>query len=94
MSGWRWMISARATPRSVIFTSSRSTPSNSIDRSSNVSAPAALDAQIVQTIVSLAEGLGMDVVAEGVETALQLAHLRAIGCRSAQGFYFVRPHDG
>ncbi len=48
-------------------------------------------AQIVQTIVSLAEGLGMDVVAEGVESALQLAHLRAIGCRSAQGFYFARP---
>jgi predicted signal transduction protein with EAL and GGDEF domain len=37
--------------------------------------------------------MGMDVVAEGVETAEQLEWLRAIGCEYAQGFYFSRPVD-
>ncbi|MCX7684521.1 MAG: EAL domain-containing protein [Acetobacteraceae bacterium] len=47
------------------------------------------DAAIVGAIVSLAHGLGMDVVAEGVETAEQLAALRRLGCDEVQG-YFVR----
>ena len=48
-------------------------------------------AQIVRTIVMLADSLGMDVVAEGVETVGQLSQLRDVGCRSAQGYYFARP---
>ncbi|MFN7001043.1 MAG: putative bifunctional diguanylate cyclase/phosphodiesterase, partial [Elioraea tepidiphila] len=47
------------------------------------------DAAIVGAIVSLAHGLGMEVVAEGVETAEQLAALRRLGCDEVQG-YFVR----
>ncbi len=37
--------------------------------------------------------MGMDVVAEGVETLDQLEWLRSIGCEYAQGFYFSRPVD-
>jgi diguanylate cyclase (GGDEF)-like protein len=47
--------------------------------------------KIVEAIVALAHSLGMDVTAEGVETAQQQAQLEALGCTSAQGFYLSRP---
>jgi len=46
---------------------------------------------IVRTIVMLAHALGMDVIAEGVETAEQLALLRSLGCEYGQGYFFARP---
>src|SRR4029078_12747508 len=46
---------------------------------------------IVRAIVSLAENLGMEVVAEGVETHVQAEALRGLGCRRSQGFLFARP---
>lgn len=49
------------------------------------------DRAIVGAVVQLAEALGLTSVAEGVETADQLAELRDLGCRQAQGFYFARP---
>jgi EAL domain-containing protein (putative c-di-GMP-specific phosphodiesterase class I) len=49
------------------------------------------DEVLVSGILSMAFGLGLTVVAEGVETSKQLASLRAIGCSRAQGFYFSRP---
>jgi diguanylate cyclase (GGDEF)-like protein/PAS domain S-box-containing protein len=49
--------------------------------------------EMVRVIAAIAHNMGMDVVAEGVETAEQLEWLRAIGCESAQGFYFSRPVD-
>ena len=49
--------------------------------------------QIVQTIIALAHGLGIDVTAEGVETAEQLARLKALGCEFGQGYLFSRPVD-
>ncbi|GAC1537805.1 MAG: EAL domain-containing protein [Myxococcales bacterium] len=48
-------------------------------------------AAIVRTIVGLARALGMEVVAEGVETSQQVAQLQALGCDFGQGFYFSRP---
>ena len=48
---------------------------------------------IVKTIVALANMLNISVVAEGVETAVQLERLREIGCSHAQGFWFSRPVD-
>jgi EAL domain-containing protein (putative c-di-GMP-specific phosphodiesterase class I) len=48
---------------------------------------------MVCAIVALAQNLGMDVVAEGVETAEQLSQLEALGCEYVQGFYFSKPVD-
>lgn len=47
--------------------------------------------QIVQTIVMMARSLGLKVVAEGVETEMQLEQLRKLNCEGAQGFYFSKP---
>jgi diguanylate cyclase len=49
------------------------------------------DRPIVRAVVSLADALGLPVVAEGVETSEQVAELRNVGCRYVQGFYFARP---
>ncbi|WP_414985730.1 putative bifunctional diguanylate cyclase/phosphodiesterase [Acidovorax sp.] len=49
------------------------------------------DAAIVRTILALAASLDLDVVAEGVETAGQLAFLRLHGCEGFQGYLFGRP---
>ncbi len=49
------------------------------------------DASIVQAIISLAHGLRLKVVAEGVENAEQVAFLQNLGCDHYQGFYFSRP---
>lgn len=49
------------------------------------------DAAIVRTIVALGESLGLDILAEGVETVEQMEVLRAIGCGEVQGYYFSRP---
>jgi predicted signal transduction protein with EAL and GGDEF domain len=48
-------------------------------------------AAIVAAVVSLARELGVDAVAEGVETEQELEKLRSIGCELAQGFRFARP---
>jgi EAL domain-containing protein (putative c-di-GMP-specific phosphodiesterase class I) len=47
--------------------------------------------QIVRTIIELARVMGMDVVAEGIETREQYLLLREMGCRYGQGFLFARP---
>jgi diguanylate cyclase (GGDEF)-like protein len=49
------------------------------------------DASIVRAIISLAHGLRLKVVAEGVETADQVAFLQKLGCDQYQGFYFSPP---
>jgi Amt family ammonium transporter len=46
---------------------------------------------IVQAIAAMASALGLEVVAEGVETAEQGAEAHALGCGLAQGYYFARP---
>ena len=46
---------------------------------------------IVRTVIALAENLGMDVVAEGIETEAQRAELRAFKCEYGQGYLFARP---
>jgi diguanylate cyclase (GGDEF)-like protein len=49
--------------------------------------------EIVKTILSLGSNLGMEVVAEGVETPAQVSLLKSIGCEYAQGYFFSRPLD-
>jgi diguanylate cyclase (GGDEF)-like protein len=51
-------------------------------------------AAIVRATLSLGHSLGLDAVAEGVESAEQLAMLDAEGCRLAQGYYFSPPVHG
>jgi len=48
---------------------------------------------IVNSITSLARSLGLNVVAEGVETAGQIQSLRMLGCEMMQGFFYSRPVD-
>jgi EAL domain-containing protein (putative c-di-GMP-specific phosphodiesterase class I) len=54
---------------------------------------AAENIEIVRTIVSLADNMGMEVVAEGVETLSQLMQLRKLKCQYGQGYLFSRPVD-
>jgi EAL domain-containing protein (putative c-di-GMP-specific phosphodiesterase class I) len=56
----------------------------SLDRS-------ARDALLVKSTVDLAHSLGLQIVAEGVETAESLAILTAMGCDLAQGYFIARP---
>jgi EAL domain-containing protein (putative c-di-GMP-specific phosphodiesterase class I) len=49
------------------------------------------DAVIVSTIISMAHSLKLKVIAEGVETAEQLAFLKQQGCDEIQGYYFSKP---
>ena len=49
--------------------------------------------EVVRTLVSLARNLSMTTIAEGVETAEQLSHLRTLDCKG-QGYFFSQPVDG
>jgi diguanylate cyclase (GGDEF)-like protein/PAS domain S-box-containing protein len=53
------------------------------------------DACIVNAIISMAHGLKLNIVAEGVETEAQLEYLKQLGCQEIQGFFFgrARPAD-
>jgi len=65
-----------------------------IDRSfiSNMSA-LSVDFQIIDAIINLAHKLGINVTAEGVETAEQLALIRELKCEYGQGYFFSKPLD-
>ena len=47
--------------------------------------------QVVETIITLSNQLGLAVVAEGIETPAQLDWLRQLGCKFGQGFLFAKP---
>jgi EAL domain-containing protein (putative c-di-GMP-specific phosphodiesterase class I) len=49
------------------------------------------DVEIASTIITMARGLGLGVVAEGIETREQLEFLKALGCDRGQGYFLVRP---
>ncbi len=49
------------------------------------------DQAMVQAIVSMAQGLNLQLIAEGVETQEQVDHLQALGCHQMQGYFFSRP---
>jgi predicted signal transduction protein with EAL and GGDEF domain len=55
--------------------------------------PVGPGSEMVRAIVALAHDFGMDAVAEGVETAEQLAQLESLGCEYVQGFYFSKAVD-
>ncbi|MDH3437470.1 MAG: EAL domain-containing protein, partial [Betaproteobacteria bacterium] len=63
-----------------------------IDRSFVEGIPSEVgNAAIVEAVIMLSNSLGIQVVAEGVETAEQVAVLSAYGCGLAQGYYFSPP---
>lgn len=47
--------------------------------------------QIVKAIIEMGKGLGVAMIAEGIETVEQADILRQLGCTTAQGFYFSHP---
>jgi len=49
------------------------------------------DQVIIEAIIQLGHRLGVDVIAEGVETAEQLAYLKELSCHYGQGYYFSGP---
>ena len=49
--------------------------------------------EIIRTIIGLARNLGMDVVAEGTETAEEISYLKTLDCDFAQGYFFSKPVD-
>jgi diguanylate cyclase (GGDEF)-like protein len=51
-------------------------------------------AAIVRSIVSLGHALGLQIVAEGVETATAVRNVTSMGCDTAQGYYYARPLPG
>ncbi|MGO9956903.1 MAG: putative bifunctional diguanylate cyclase/phosphodiesterase [Solirubrobacteraceae bacterium] len=62
-----------------------------IDRSFIQQLPGGRDSSLVRMVTELGHHLGVQIVAEGVETDDQLAALREVGCDSLQGFLFGRP---
>ncbi len=62
-----------------------------IDRSFVWSVDSETRLDMVEAIMSVARGLNLRTVSEGVETPAQLAQLRRLGCNFAQGFLFYRP---
>ena len=49
------------------------------------------DSAIVSAVIALGHAMGLDVVAEGVETAEQAAYVSRLGCDEMQGYYFAKP---
>jgi EAL domain-containing protein (putative c-di-GMP-specific phosphodiesterase class I) len=49
------------------------------------------DRAIVEAVIALGHALGLKVIAKGVETPEQVAHLRALGSELGQGFYYGEP---
>jgi EAL domain-containing protein (putative c-di-GMP-specific phosphodiesterase class I) len=46
---------------------------------------------IVKSVVTLGRGLGMDIIAEGIETEYEAAMMTDFGCTELQGYYFSKP---
>lgn len=62
-----------------------------IDRSFVVDVPHDHNDAIIRAIAAMARSLGLDLIAEGVETAAQHAFLAAEGCQTGQGYRFGKP---
>lgn len=49
--------------------------------------------EIVKTVITLAQSLNLEVIAEGIENRSQIARLQELSCQYGQGFYFAKPHE-
>jgi predicted signal transduction protein with EAL and GGDEF domain len=89
--GVRWAIDDFGTGYcSLTYLSRLPVDSLKIDQSF-VQSSSPADASIVAAIIAMAHGLGLTVVAEGVETVGQLKALSALGCDRVQGYLLARP---
>ena len=64
-----------------------------IDRSFIGSISKVTSRRIVQSVITLGRGLGIDIVAEGVETEIEAVMMTHFGCTELQGYYFSKPID-
>jgi diguanylate cyclase (GGDEF)-like protein len=64
-----------------------------VDQSFVAGLPSQESEEVIKAIVSIAESLGFDVIAEGIEAASQLAKLEELRCRYGQGFLMSRPME-
>ena len=63
-----------------------------IDRSFVVELPRdKKDVSIVRAVATMAQGLGLEIVAEGVDSKVQIDFLTYLGCRAFQGYYYAKP---
>ena len=90
-SGWPSTTSVRASPRSAGFARCPWSRSRSTARSCATCPAAPTACAVVTAIIRLAQALGREVVAEGVENHEQRDFLTQQGCRLAQGFFLSRP---
>ncbi len=49
------------------------------------------DEAIVRAVIGIGQALGLQLVAEGIETIVQVARLQELGCTLGQGYYFAPP---
>lgn len=62
-----------------------------LDKSINDKFLAMEDTQVMRSIISLAHGLNLQIVAEGIETKESFERIQACGCDCIQGYYFSKP---
>ncbi|MEU0498766.1 bifunctional diguanylate cyclase/phosphodiesterase [Mycobacterium sp. NPDC006124] len=66
-------------------------PVNVIKLDRSLTAWVATDATLYRSLIGICDGLGLDVIAEGIETEESADTVRRLGCRYGQGFFFGRP---
>jgi EAL domain-containing protein (putative c-di-GMP-specific phosphodiesterase class I) len=64
-----------------------------IDRSFVAGLPSQESEEVIKAIVSIAESLDFDVIAEGIEDPSQFSRLEELRCRYGQGFHMSRPME-
>ena len=90
-SGPSSTTSGPATSRSATCASSRSTRSRSPASSSRTPTQTSKSSALAGAIVAMSRSLGIETVAEGIETAEQAERMRDLGCPFGQGYAFARP---
>ena len=56
--------------------------------------PSGENLELIRAMVQMAEALGIETIAEGIEHAYMIKHLKSVGCKYGQGYYFSKPIQG
>lgn len=89
-SGWRSTTSGPGTTR-LTYLHALPVDSVKLDRSLTIGVDPDHDAVLYRSVLGICDQLGLEVIAEGVETAAQADTIHSAGCRFAQGYLFGRP---